>query len=184
MQTLILGGARSGKSRFAATLAQQSGRDVIYIATAQAHDAEMQARIAQHRAERPAHWQTLEEPLALAACLTAHARPQRLLLVDCLTLWLTNLLCGDDPQRLYTETDALLTCLPQLDSEIILVSNEVGLGVVPLGALTRRYVDEAGRLHQQLAAQLDTVVLMVAGLPLTLKGTLHGMATAPLPTTE
>ncbi|MFN3786550.1 MAG: bifunctional adenosylcobinamide kinase/adenosylcobinamide-phosphate guanylyltransferase, partial [Thiothrix sp.] len=89
MQTLILGGTRSGKSRFAQTLAQQSGHDVVYIATAQAHDAEMQARIAQHRADRPAHWHTIEEPLTLAACLTANAHPQRLLLVDCLTLWLT-----------------------------------------------------------------------------------------------
>lgn len=184
MQTLILGGARSGKSRFAETLAQQSGREVVYIATAQAHDAEMQARIAQHRADRPAHWQTLEEPLALAACLIAHARPQRLLLVDCLTLWLTNLLCADDPTLLSNETRALLTCLPQLDGDIILVSNEVGLGVVPLGELTRRYVDEAGRLHQQLTAQLEHVLLMVAGLPLTLKGTQHGLATATLPSTE
>lgn len=130
----------------------------------------MQARIAHHRASRPTHWQTLEEPLALAATLQQQAAPGRLLLVDCLTLWLTNLLCLEDERRLQTETDALLECLPTLPGDVILVSNEVGLGVVPLGALTRRYVDAAGRLHQQLAAQLETVMFMVAGLPHTLKG--------------
>jgi adenosylcobinamide kinase/adenosylcobinamide-phosphate guanylyltransferase len=170
MQVLILGGARSGKSHHAETLAQQSGREVIYIATAQAQDTEMQARIAHHRASRPPHWQTLEEPLALAATLQQQAAPGRLLLVDCLTLWLTNLLCLEDERRLQTETDALLECLPLLPGDVILVSNEVGLGVVPLGALTRRYVDTAGRLHQQLAAQLEAVMFMVAGLPHTLKG--------------
>ncbi len=172
MQALILGGARSGKSRYAETLAQQSGCEVVYIATAtaSADDAEMHARIAHHRASRPAHWQTLEEPLALAATLQQHAAPGRLLLVDCLTLWLTNLLCLEDTSRLHTETLALLECLPHLPGDTLLVSNEVGLGIVPLGELTRRYVDHAGQLHQQLAAQLAAVVFMVAGLPLPLKG--------------
>ncbi len=170
MQALILGGARSGKSRYAETLAQHSAREVIYIATAQAHDAEMHARIAHHRASRPAHWQTVEEPIALAATLQRYARPGRLLLVDCLTLWLTNLLCSTDTECLARETQALLTCLPQLHADLLLVSNEVGLGVVPLGELTRRYVDHAGQLHQQLAAQADTVIFMVAGLPQVLKG--------------
>lgn len=170
MQSLILGGARSGKSRYAETLAQQSGREVIYIATATAQDAEMQSRIAHHQASRPAHWQTIEEPLALATCLQQYAAPGRLLLVDCLTLWLTNLLCAEDASRLQAETNQLLRCLPALAGDIILVSNEVGLGVIPLGELTRRYVDEAGRLHQQLAAQMQSVVFMVAGLPHVLKG--------------
>lgn len=170
MQALILGGARSGKSRHAETLAQQSGREVVYIATATAHDAEMHARIAHHRASRPAHWQTIEEPLALATTLQQHAAPGRLLLVDCLTLWLTNLLCHEDPNRLPTETQALLACLPELPGDLLLVSNEVGLGIIPLGELTRRYVDHAGQLHQQLAAQLETVVFMMAGLPHPLKG--------------
>ncbi|MDD5393525.1 MAG: bifunctional adenosylcobinamide kinase/adenosylcobinamide-phosphate guanylyltransferase [Thiothrix sp.] len=170
MQSLILGGARSGKSRYAETLAQQSGREVIYIATATAQDAEMQSRIAHHQANRPAHWQTIEEPLALATCLQQHAAPGRLLLVDCLTLWLTNLLCAEDVSRLQQETTQLLQCLPELSGDIIFVSNEVGLGVIPLGELTRRYVDEAGRLHQQLAAQMQRVVFMVAGLPHVLKG--------------
>ncbi|MBJ6610527.1 MAG: bifunctional adenosylcobinamide kinase/adenosylcobinamide-phosphate guanylyltransferase [Candidatus Thiothrix moscowensis] len=171
MQALILGGARSGKSRYAETLALQSGREVVYLATAQAHDAEMQARIQHHRVMRPAHWQTLEEPLALAAALQQHARPQRVLLVDCLTLWLSNLLCLDDETRLHTETTGLLACLPSLPGDVLLVSNEVGLGIVPLGELTRRYVDHAGWLHQQLAASVDNVVFMVAGLPYPLKGT-------------
>jgi adenosylcobinamide kinase/adenosylcobinamide-phosphate guanylyltransferase len=170
LQTLILGGARSGKSRYAETLAQQSGREVIYIATATAQDAEMQSRIAHHQASRPAHWQTIEEPLALATCLQQHAAPERLLLVDCLTLWLTNLLCAEDASRLQQETTQLLQRLPELPGDIIFVSNEVGLGVIPLGELTRRYVDEAGRLHQQLAAQMQRVVFMVAGLPHLLKG--------------
>lgn len=170
MQALILGGARSGKSRYAETLAQHSAREVIYIATAQAHDAEMHARIAHHRASRPAHWQTVEEPIALAATLQHYATPRRLLLVDCLTLWLTNLLCSTETECLARETQALLTCLPQLPADLLLVSNEVGLGIVPLGELTRRYVDHAGQLHQQLAAQADTVIFMVAGLPQVLKG--------------
>ncbi len=176
MQALILGGARSGKSHYAERLAQQSGHEVIYIATAQARDAEMQERINHHRTTRPAHWQTVEEPLTLALALQNHAAPQRLLLVDCLTLWLTNLLCLEDVQHLQTETNALRETLPRLPGHIILVSNEVGLGIVPMGELTRRYVDEAGRLHQQLAAQVETVVLMVAGLPQVLKGNVNGLA--------
>lgn len=171
MQTLILGGARSGKSRYAENIAVQYGRETLYIATSTAQDTEMQARIAHHRATRPTHWQTVEEPLALADCLQHHAAPNRVLLVDCLTLWLTNLLCLDDEPRLQHETTHLLECLPNLPGDIIFVSNEVGLGIIPLGALTRRYVDEAGRLHQQLALQSDTVIFMVAGLPQFLKGT-------------
>lgn len=170
MQTLILGGARSGKSRYAEQLALQSQKTVVYIATAQAQDAEMQTRIAHHQASRPAEWLTIEEPLALATTLAAQAQPNRLLLVDCLTLWLTNLLGLDDnEQRLKTELQALYAVLPQLTGELLLVSNETGLGIVPLGELTRRYVDEAGRMHQQLAARMQQVIFMVAGLPLVLK---------------
>lgn len=170
MQTLILGGARSGKSRYAEQLALQSQKTVVYIATAQAQDAEMQTRIAHHQASRPAEWLTIEEPLALATTLAAYAQPNRLLLVDCLTLWLTNLLGLDDnEQRLKTELQALYAVLPQLTGELLLVSNETGLGIVPLGELTRRYVDEAGRMHQQLAAHMQQVIFMVAGLPLVLK---------------
>ncbi len=170
MLELILGGARSGKSRLAEKLASESGLDVVYIATSQPLDGEMSARVAQHRARRPAHWALVEEPLALARVLREQAGPGRCLLVDCLTLWLTNLLMQDDSARLQEERDALLACVAQLSGRILLVSNETGLGVVPLGELTRRYVDEAGWLHQALAEKSQRVVFTVAGLPMLLKG--------------
>lgn len=170
MRTLILGGARSGKSRLAEKLAHESGLDVVCIATAQAQDAEMAERIAQHAARRPAHWRTVEEPLALAAALQAHAAPARCLLVDCLTLWLTNLLLHPAPERFAHERAALLEAIAELPGTVILVGNETGMGIVPLGELTRRFCDEAGWLHQDLAAHCDNVLLTVAGLPLTLKG--------------
>ncbi|ULU27059.1 bifunctional adenosylcobinamide kinase/adenosylcobinamide-phosphate guanylyltransferase [Dyella terrae] len=172
MRTLILRGARSGKSALAERMATASGHEVVYIATAQAHDAEMAARIAHHRAQRPAHWLSVEEPLALAAALEAHARPGRCVLVDCLTLWLSNLLGDADSERFKQEHDALLHLLPSLKGQVLMVSNEVGLGVVPMGELSRRFVDEAGRLHQALAAQCERVLFVAAGLPLPLKGSL------------
>jgi adenosylcobinamide kinase / adenosylcobinamide-phosphate guanylyltransferase len=172
MPTLILGGARSGKSALAERLASASGREVVYVATAQAGDEEMARRIAHHRARRPASWHSVEEPLALAAALQAHARADRCLLVDCLTLWLSNLLADAEPERFERERAALLAVLPALPGEIVLVSNEVGLGIVPLGELTRRFVDEAGRLHQALAASCERVLFVAAGLPLALKGAL------------
>lgn len=171
MLQLILGGARSGKSRLAEQRAADSGLAVTYIATSQLLDGEMNARVQLHRERRPAHWALVEEPLELAQVLREHASPERCLLVDCLTLWLTNLLMVEDPQRLAAEREALLQCLAGLPGEIIFVSNETGLGVVPLGELTRRYVDEAGWLHQALAERCQRVTLTVAGLPLTLKGT-------------
>jgi len=170
MKELILGGMRSGKSRLAEQHAQTTNLPVTYIATATAQDDEMRARIAHHQANRPGHWQLVEEPLALAAALQRHAAVDRCVLVDCLTLWLTSLLCMDDEARLRQEVDALLHTLPRLPGQIILVSNETGMGVVPLGELTRRYCDEAGRLHQAVAARCDQVILTVAGLPLILKG--------------
>lgn len=170
MRSLILGGARSGKSALAERLASASGREVVYIATATAEDAEMQARIAHHRARRPAHWRCIESPRELADELRRHASAQRCLLVDCLTLWLSNALCDADGGRWEAERDALLQAVPELPGELILVSNEVGLGVVPMGQLTRHFVDEAGRLHQALAARCDRVVFTAAGLPLVLKG--------------
>ncbi|WP_278408992.1 bifunctional adenosylcobinamide kinase/adenosylcobinamide-phosphate guanylyltransferase [Pseudomonas rhodesiae] len=171
MHQLILGGARSGKSRLAETLAVDTALPVIYVATSQPQDGEMNARVALHRQRRPAHWGLIEEPIELARVLREHAAADRCLLVDCLTLWLTNLLMLEDPQRLALERDQLLETLATLSGEIIFVSNETGLGVVPLGELTRRYVDEAGWLHQALAERCQRVVLTVAGLPLTLKGT-------------
>lgn len=170
MLELILGGARSGKSRLAERLAADSDLAVTYIATSQALDGEMAARIVHHRQRRPAHWALVEEPLQLARVLREQAGAQRCLLVDCLTLWLTNLLMLEDPARLAEERDAFLECLGELPGRVILVSNETGLGVVPLGELTRRYVDEAGWLHQAVAAQAERVTFMVAGLPMILKG--------------
>ncbi|NWA29146.1 bifunctional adenosylcobinamide kinase/adenosylcobinamide-phosphate guanylyltransferase [Pseudomonas gingeri] len=171
MLQLILGGARSGKSRLAERLAAESALPVTYIATSQPLDGELNERVALHRQRRPAHWQLIEEPLALARVLRENAATDACLLVDCLTLWLTNLLMLDDAERLQLEREALLLSLAQLPGEIIFVSNETGLGIVPLGELTRRYVDEAGWLHQALAERCQRVVLTVAGLPLTLKGT-------------
>ncbi|MCW1245397.1 bifunctional adenosylcobinamide kinase/adenosylcobinamide-phosphate guanylyltransferase [Pseudomonas sp. SAICEU22] len=171
MLQLILGGARSGKSRLAEKLAAGTHLPVTYIATSQPLDGEMNQRVAQHRARRPSEWALVEEPLALAQALRENAATERCLLVDCLTLWLTNLLMLDDPERLIAEREALLDCISMLPGEVIFVSNETGMGVVPLGELTRRYVDEAGWLHQALAECSQRVVLTVAGLPLTLKGT-------------
>ena len=170
MKQLILGGVRSGKSRLAEQHAIATHLPVVYIATAQAQDAEMQERIQHHQTNRPQHWTVLEEPLALAQALQAQAMDGRCVLVDCLTLWLTNLLCLQNEIRLQQETETLLETLPNLPGEIILVSNETGMGIVPLGELTRRYCDEAGRLHQAIAARCESVILTVAGLPLTLKG--------------
>ena len=170
MLQLILGGARSGKSRLAEKLASDSQLQVTYIATSQPLDGEMSDRVAHHRARRPVEWALIEEPLELARVLRESASAERCLLVDCLTLWLTNLLMLDDAERLAAEREALLDGLASLPGEIIFVSNETGMGVVPLGELTRRYVDEAGWLHQALAERCQRVVLTVAGLPLTLKG--------------
>jgi len=169
MLELILGGARSGKSRLAERLALESGLPVTYIATSQPLDGEMTERIAHHRARRPVDWALVEEPLALARVLRENARQGHCILVDCLTLWLTNLLMLDDPARLIEERDALLDCLATLPGRVLLVSNETGLGIVPLGDLSRRYVDEAGWLHQALAERCQRVSFVVAGLPMVLK---------------
>ncbi len=169
MKELILGGVRSGKSRLAEQRARASGIEVIYIATATAGDAEMRKRIEAHRARRPPHWRLIEEPLRLARALIQHASANRCLVVDCLTLWLSNLL-GDSRNLLDVERNALVDVLPHLPGQVILVSNETGLGVVPLGELSRRFCDESGRLHQDAARACDRVTFMVAGLPLTLKG--------------
>jgi adenosylcobinamide kinase/adenosylcobinamide-phosphate guanylyltransferase len=169
MLTLILGGARSGKSRHAQQLAEASGLNVTVIATARAGDPEMAARIARHRAERPDHWLTLEEPVALAESLSRSAEVGRFLVVDCLTLWLLNLLqAGEAVFR--RERAALLDLAPTLPGRLVLVANEVGLGVIPLGELSRRFVDEAGRLNQAIAALAHEVVFVAAGLPLRMKG--------------
>ncbi|PXW83526.1 adenosylcobinamide kinase /adenosylcobinamide-phosphate guanylyltransferase [Nitrosomonas sp. Nm84] len=169
-QILILGGVRSGKSRLAERLATESRLPVTYIATATIEDEEMRERIAAHRVRRPGHWQVIEEPLELASVLSQHANNEHCLLVDCLTLWLTNLLTHPDTSRFDTERLAFLKMLPRLTGKLILVSNETNMGVTPTGELSRRYCDEAGKLHQEIAHHCDQVILTVAGLPLMLKG--------------
>lgn len=170
MLQLILGGARSGKSRLAEQTAIDRQLAVTYVATAQALDPEMQSRIEHHQNQRPSHWSLVEEPLYLANALQKIDRPNQIILVDCLTLWLTNLLLLDDQSVQQLECEQLLKVLPTLESEIILVSNETGLGVVPLGEISRQFVDEAGRLHQALGQIADKVVFCVAGFPMILKG--------------
>ena len=162
--TLILGGARSGKSREAERRVAAMGPARLYIATGQAHDAEMRARIATHRARRGAGWETVEAPVALDAALD-DCRPA---LLDCLTLWLSNLLLGG--HDLPACTDSLLASLARRSAPAVLVGSEVGLGIVPDNALARRFRDEAGLLHQRVAARADRVVLMVAGLAMPVKG--------------
>ena len=181
MNELILGGARSGKSTLAEQRALASGLHVIYVATAQALDGEMKVRIAKHQARRPAEWGLVESPLDLAATLRQHAAPDVCLLVDCLTLWLSNLLfAGEaarqadacqpiDCPRLSGEIGALEQTLPQLPGRVILVSNEVGWGIVPTNPVSRLFADEQGRLNQRIAAVCDSVTLVAAGLPITLK---------------
>jgi adenosylcobinamide kinase/adenosylcobinamide-phosphate guanylyltransferase len=176
---LILGGARSGKSRHAEELARDSGLAVTIIVTAEALDAEMRARIRRHQRDRPAQWRTVEAPLALAEALRRRAAGGRCIVVDCLTLWLGNLLAGSDAlplpldadalPRLQAERAALLDTLPRLPGEILLVANEVGLGLVPQTPLGRLFRDEAGRLNQALAAVCERVSFVAAGLPLRLK---------------
>ena len=173
MIELILGGARSGKSRLAEARAQSmfqaTNKNLIYVATATAQDEEMSGRIAQHQQRRPEHWQLIEEPIHLADVLTMHNQPEKLLLIECLTLWLSNLLGQKDPAVFAQEKQKFIQQIQQSCADIILVSNETGLGVVPMGELSRRYVDEAGWLHQELAQISDRVTLVIAGLEHTLK---------------
>jgi adenosylcobinamide kinase / adenosylcobinamide-phosphate guanylyltransferase len=173
MKTLVLGGVRSGKSRYAESLAREAVRPITVIATGTAGDQEMTARIAAHRACRPAHWSVIEEPLYLSDALFRASNPDSLIVIDCLTLWLSNLLLHTDTRLLDSEVEGLIAALPDLPGSHIFVGNEVGFGIMPINALARRFGDAAGLLHQQLAAVCDRVVLVVAGLPLTVKGTEH-----------
>ncbi|ASV96924.1 bifunctional adenosylcobinamide kinase/adenosylcobinamide-phosphate guanylyltransferase [Paraburkholderia aromaticivorans] len=173
--TFVLGGARSGKSVHAERLAAESTLPVTYIATARvANDAEFNARIAHHRERRPAHWGLLEAGADLAGAVTQTDAPGHCILIDCLTLWLANLLCPPEGDalpvvRYHAHVTALETALVDAQGKVIVVSNEIGLGVVPLGAATRLYVDELGRLNQRIAALSTQATMMVAGLPLALK---------------
>ncbi|MEM8500340.1 MAG: bifunctional adenosylcobinamide kinase/adenosylcobinamide-phosphate guanylyltransferase [Pseudomonadota bacterium] len=163
---LVLGGARSGKSRYAERLVNRA-KQKVYVATAEALDVEMENRIAQHRIDRGDGWQLVEEPRRLAHVLRQYNNKEYSVLVDCLTLWISNCLHADcwDAQ-----SGELLALIPELECELVMVSNEVGSGIVPLGELSREFVDASGRLNQQLAALFDRVILVVAGLPMTLKG--------------
>ena len=165
---LVLGGARSGKSSFAQRLAEDIANDLLYIATAQAFDAEMTERIARHQSERGSRWQTVECPLDLADAIAGHQGHGKTILVDCLTLWLSNLMLGDHDiaGAVLSLTDALKNSY----GTIILVSNEVGQGIVPDNALARRFRDEAGWLNQAVARTADHVWFLTAGLPQRLKG--------------
>lgn len=170
--TLVLGGARAGKSTYAQRLAEDSGR-VLFVATAEAGDADMEARIRAHRETRPADWDTLEEPLDLAGALAPVADSYDTVLLDCLTLWVSNLLLrgsGQEPVDIPAEVGGLLEAYERGAASWIVVSNEVGLGVVPPTDLGRRYRDDLGRANQIVAAAADDVYFLAAGLPLTLKG--------------
>lgn len=165
--TLILGGARSGKSRHAEALIAVTPAPWRYVATAQALDAEMAERIALHRQRRGAGWQTHEAPLDVPGALARLGREAPPILVDCLTLWLTNLMLGE--HDIAAAGTALESALDAVRAPVVLVGNEVGLGIVPENALARRFRDEAGGLHQRLAARADHVLFMVAGLPMQVK---------------
>jgi len=165
--TLILGGARSGKSRHAESLLDKHPGRRVYLATAEIRDAEMAARVKAHRDRRGTDWKTVEEPLAVAEALKAETERGAAVLVDCLTLWLGNLMGASHDAE--AEITALLAAVHQCGGPIVFVSNEVGLGIVPDNAMARRFRDLAGILHQRLAETADRVVFIAAGLPMNLK---------------
>ncbi len=173
--TLVLGGARSGKTRHALSILESWYEDQgllpHYLATAQAFDSEMEDRIARHKAERGPEWTSVECPTDLVGALQAHSNSGKSILVDCLTLWLTNVMLGDERNERAADAAAteLVAQLAEMTTPTVLVSNEVGLGIVPDNALARRFRDEAGRLNQRVAEVAGHVVLITAGLPLTLK---------------
>ncbi len=167
--TVVIGGARSGKSSYAERLLLATARPRRYIATAEAWDDEMRARIAQHQQDRGTDWTTVEAPLDLAPALAAASRDEAVL-IDCATLWLTNHVLAD--HDIGDETDRLITALAACPAPVVIVTNEVGWGIVPENALARRFRDAQGRLNQRLAAEAALVVTVIAGLPLALKGAL------------
>ncbi|PWL17694.1 bifunctional adenosylcobinamide kinase/adenosylcobinamide-phosphate guanylyltransferase [Falsochrobactrum shanghaiense] len=165
--TFVLGGARSGKSSFAEGLVENSGLKPVYLATGRAFDSEMENRIAVHRDRRSPQWQTVEEPLELAQALVRHSSGESFILVDCLTLWLTNLMMAE--RDIAAESAALVAMLGELPGPVVLVSNEVGLGIVPENRMAREFRDAAGFLHQAMASAADEVFFMAAGLSLKMK---------------
>lgn len=168
MNTLfVLGGARSGKSRYAQTRAEALDGELVFVATGQAFDEEMAERIARHRDDRGPRWITVEAPIELAAAIRDESREDRVLLIDCLTLWTSNLLLAE--RDIPAATTELVASIHEAAGPLILVANEVGLGIVPDNALARRFRDEAGRVNQRVAAAVDGVMFVAAGLPLKLK---------------
>ena len=169
---LLLGGARSGKSRYGLTLAESLPAPRLFLATGEALDEEMVARIAAHQAERGRGWETREAPLALPEAIGTAGRRYGVILVDCLTMWLANLMLrqNDANDQIKSAGQHLLLVLERLTKPVIFISNEVGLGIVPESPLARKFRDELGWLHQQVAQAADLVVLVVAGLPVTIKG--------------
>lgn len=165
--TLVIGGARSGKSAFAENLVLKSRLERIYVATCAAYDKEMEERIARHRDQRGGGWKTIEETRDLSGVLRLEAAPNRAVLVDCLTLWLSNLMFEE--ADIEAETDKLLEALRESSGPVVLVSNEVGAGIVPENALARRFRDAQGRLNRRIAEVANQVVLIAAGLPLLMK---------------
>jgi adenosylcobinamide kinase/adenosylcobinamide-phosphate guanylyltransferase len=163
----VIGGARSGKSRYAQARAEAAGANPVFVATAEAFDDEMRARIAQHRADRDARWRTVEAPRDLPAAIDALNDRRAVVLVDCLTLWTSNLLLAN--ADIPAATAGLCAAVARFEGSLILVANEVGLGIVPDNALARQFRDAAGQINQAVAASADEVVLLTAGLPLTLK---------------
>ncbi|MGQ0442601.1 MAG: bifunctional adenosylcobinamide kinase/adenosylcobinamide-phosphate guanylyltransferase [Methylophilaceae bacterium] len=171
---LILGGARSGKSAYAEKLAFESAMAVVYIATAQVIDDEFKQRVDLHKAGRPRQWRTIEAPHHLADALLQASTANNCIVIDCLTLWLAQCICPEcTPSEgidWLEEQRKLLEALYQIKNKVILVSNEVGMGIVPLGAINRQFQDEQGRLNQAVAKLADEVYFIAAGLPLKLKG--------------
>ena len=166
---LVLGAARSGKSGYALDIAKGFGNAVTWIATADAYDEEMQDRINKHKAERPSEWKTIESPLYLSSALLKGAKINQCTVVDCLTLWLSNWLCRDDEAGFLQEREKVIDALQHLSGRILLVSNEVGWGIVPENALSRRFRDATGKLHQDIAKIASRVTLVVAGIPMHIK---------------
>jgi len=172
---LVIGGARSGKSSFAEKQASNSssqsdlGKDVVYVATATIGDEEMRERIEHHRQSRPQNWQLIEEPFDLSKVIAIHSESNKTLIIECMTLWLTNWLCTNDVESWKDEKHAFIDALMMSKAEVIIVSNEVGSGIVPMGELSREFVDQAGWLNQALTEVADKVTLVVAGCPLAIK---------------
>lgn len=169
MIELVIGGARSGKSRYAENVAKHSGKEVIYLATSEIYDNEMAKRVEMHKAQRPANWELIEEPLNIAEVLKTNSQTNNCILVDCLTLWLSNCLFGEYKNSWDEYKKQLMDVLDTLPGQVIFVTNEVGCGIVPIGEVSRQFVDQAGWLHQEMAAKVAKVTLVTAGIPTILK---------------